>query len=528
MAAKIAWAKDQTGTYRYVREVPNGKACNCTCMDCGEPLIACHPNPLVKTAYFAHYSASACSGESILHKVAKKILEELAEKQSTISLPPYHAEVVGTDSLGLDVCSSYDEPIPKWNMQLAVSEQRIGAIILDSLVTNSAGDKLGIEIYVRNKKTDEDKIKFEDLPIEAMEIDLSDISWSVDREDLEKLLLRAANRRWLNSIGLKRVRSLVESKLPKLIEQRNKAITSEFSNLRDQIVARSFQVDIPITTLISKELTLDDKTRFRLEKHISIKNLQQVRNDLFASGDDFEADLLIDGKQNTNHPIHVIFILDGKLPKLESANVVFRLRYDEETESFGFKEFLRGALKWRERLEQLAQEAAIKRNKELESDAIQRNIAIAEEAAEQYEFLENIRVNPHLRLTLLTQRYSAALMPKDIPTEGWGLPKQLWAPLFMEFVLTKFIGNSVDAIELVDEAVLDEPLSLNRSDKSKDQRVTAIGHLLKVLKYLQIISCSEQGLSWQIGKNDRPKYLIPQNIMSRSNVIILLRHYTGL
>lgn len=355
MAAKIAWAIDQTGFARYVREVPNGKACGCICMDCGEKLIAYHPNPLEKTAYFGHYSTGECSGESVLHKVAKKILEELAQKQSSISLPPYHATAIGKDILGLQVYSSYQVPIPKFDMQYAFSEKRMKSVILDSLVANPEGENIGIEIYVRNKKSRADKIKFDELPIEVMEIDLSNIPWSVDREDLEKQLLNVANRRWLNHLSHKNAKIIAESKLPDIINLHNLEITSHFNDLRTQTIAKSYQAAIPIKVLKSKPITVGDNPSFRVEKHISIRNLRQVQSDLFNSCDSFEADLLADGKQKNNFLIQLYFVRDGKMPKNKSAHVVFRLIYDEVEKSFSFKVLLRGDSDWVKALNKIAE-----------------------------------------------------------------------------------------------------------------------------------------------------------------------------
>lgn len=514
MAAKIAWAFDQTGAYRYVREVPNGKACNCTCMDCGESLIAYHPNPLTKTSYFAHYSASKCSGESVLHKVAKMMLEDLAATQSTISLPPYFAEIEGTDCLGFSVYSSFDLPVPKWKMQHASSEQPMGALILDSLVSNHASDKLGIEIYVRNKKTSEDKIKFEQLPVEVMELDLSGIEWSISREDLKKQLLTTASRRWLNSVGKKRVNTLVESKLPQLIALRNEEILSEFSCLKEQTISKSFQVDIPITTLTSKEHRLDDNTSFHLEKHVSIRNLRPMNNDLFSTCNDFSADLLVDGKQKNNHSVQVHFALDGKAPKSKSANVLFRLTFDEFANSFNFQPFLRSDAKWREALETLAQIEAVKRSN-----------AIAKEFAEKHQFLNLIKAEPDNRLSQLKERYGALLLAEDTPTEGWGLPDKLWAPLFIEFVLAKFKGKSVEVGQLINENILDNTLNLHQRYKSKAQRASAIRNLLDYLKALQIIGSVEPAPFWLTGKKGTTQFFIPPNISDRANITKLLKHY---
>lgn len=514
MTATIAWAIDKTGALRQVKEVPNGKSCNCVCIDCGEQLIAYQPHLTEKAAYFGHFSESSCAGESVLHKAAKKLLEDLAARSSSILLPPYRAEVSGIDCLGSEVTSTYHVPNPMLTLQEADSEQQIGSLILDLLGTSSVGNNIGLEIYVRNKKTDHDKAKFEKLPIEAMEIDLSDVPWNVDRESLEKLLLNSAPRTWLNSLRYRQAKALAEEKLPQLIASRNQKIMFQFNSLKNGTIAQSFDIAISISSLKSKSFTLNDNSVFRLEKLVTIRNLRKVNFDQFATDEQYEADVLVDGRQKNQHSIPVFFTLNKQRPKSKSAKIEFRFMYDGFTDSFSFKPTLSGHSKWIQALDSKAL-----------FEANQLNADITAVYAEQFEFLEKLRESPHHREMLLIQRYGSALTSEDLPNDGWGLPDKLWAPLFIEFVLVKFKGRTAELSQLVLEDVLDRVLSLERTYKSKTRRASSIKNLLEYLKALEIISSVRTPSFGDIGKRDNSPFSIPLNITDRANIQKLLRHY---
>jgi len=62
-----------TGKIVTVNRVANGKACKCVCPVCGQPLQA--KQGAEKTHHFSHLTNFECKPETILHRVAKKILE---------------------------------------------------------------------------------------------------------------------------------------------------------------------------------------------------------------------------------------------------------------------------------------------------------------------------------------------------------------------------------------------------------------------------------------------------------------------
>jgi len=80
---KLAWGMLLSGEMRHVSEVKNGKGCACVCSECEQPLIANQGK--IKTHYFSHQADTNCSGESALHRAAKQILEEAAQRKMRLA-----------------------------------------------------------------------------------------------------------------------------------------------------------------------------------------------------------------------------------------------------------------------------------------------------------------------------------------------------------------------------------------------------------------------------------------------------------
>lgn len=72
---RIPFALNKFGQVVSVLEVERGMKCNCTCPECGKPLVACKGK--FKRAYFAHAAGSDCAKgyESSLHKAVKYLLD---------------------------------------------------------------------------------------------------------------------------------------------------------------------------------------------------------------------------------------------------------------------------------------------------------------------------------------------------------------------------------------------------------------------------------------------------------------------
>lgn len=243
----IAWAINSEDKYCHVKYVPNGKGCDCRCIECNEPLIAYNSETSTKTKYFGHERDSICQGESVLHKVAISILVDLASENQSILLPGYYASSSGLDCMGYEVSSTYHQLEPRIKICKAESEVRFGNIIMDSVIANASGRQVGIEIYVTNAKSSEDKKKFAQLDFEVIEIDLSNVPWNVEPEELRSQLIRKAKRSWVNEAFVKaRCHEITKRELPAKIEQRNSRIFSTFKFQIDNLKRNSLRhLDFP-------------------------------------------------------------------------------------------------------------------------------------------------------------------------------------------------------------------------------------------------------------------------------------------
>lgn len=99
----LIFAKNAEGRIVSVDEVANGLACQCTCPECGNPLVARNGGH-VQVHHFAHADGSDCphANESALHLLYKQRIQDAME----ITLPAYKsipARTVRFDEVQLEV-----------------------------------------------------------------------------------------------------------------------------------------------------------------------------------------------------------------------------------------------------------------------------------------------------------------------------------------------------------------------------------------------------------------------------------------
>lgn len=97
---KLAWAKSAEGRLVHVTDVPRGKACNCACPACDQPLIA-KPGHGYRRPHFSHGVVSECSEAPSLAKIvinllARQVLQDVAQLP-TLHLPPQTFQIPDVD-----------------------------------------------------------------------------------------------------------------------------------------------------------------------------------------------------------------------------------------------------------------------------------------------------------------------------------------------------------------------------------------------------------------------------------------------
>lgn len=181
------FAKGRDGKPVHVKDVARGLACNCTCRECNQPVVA-HQGP--KNAWhFQHYGPTNCSPspESDLHRFAKDLLAE----HLYLWLPEGCAEATGKSEILFKR--------GRCKFTRAEIELVDGNVTPDLILTKADGKQLRVEIYVRHRCDAAKIAKLKDRNLDTIEIDLSHVQWDDDSADWVESILETAPRKWLHN-----------------------------------------------------------------------------------------------------------------------------------------------------------------------------------------------------------------------------------------------------------------------------------------------------------------------------------------
>lgn len=501
MTAKIAWAIDSDGKYLHIKHVPNGKACNCRCIECNELLIAYNSKSSSKTKHFGHEQSTICRGESVIHKVAKSILIEFAAEGQSIVLPGYYATSTGVDCLGGEVASTFYENEPRIKIISAKSEVRFGNIIIDSVIRDGSGQQFGVEIFVTNAKNHLDKLKFAQLDFEVFEINLSDVSWDVDLVELRTQLIRKAKRLWVNEAFVRdRCLSISKSQLPTKIEQKNLQINSFFKFEINNYIRNSASILLPLKPLETEKFTLLNGLSYSIKKSVGVHRIRHVTFSEAGGHASAEADILVDGNYAKKQTVPVVFVIGKYTKRPMKPTLVYQLLLDEEIETLEVKTTLCGISRWKDALEEIAsREMAIA------------NVKLEESAAERNHFLHTLLSNSDEIHRKLVERYSVDLRPTDVVDDGWNMPAKLWAPFFCEFLLSTYCGKVCSVLAMSSDDRIVRHLKLSGKSVDTAKRTLRIRTLLLYLYKIDVVTAI-----------DEDTFSIPQDFPDSQKVIQLL------
>ena len=178
-------------------EVARGKACNCVCPGCQQPLLAKQPSTSGRVPHFAHAQGADCATglETSVHLAAKQIIEQ----ERALYVPALHPLLDIQDALG----KSYRKevliaPAGRRALDKVWLEKAVSTVRPDVLATPvGASDRMAIEIAVTHFVDETKRKQFKQLRLPALEFDLSacrDLSWEALRE---ALLMGSAPVRWV-------------------------------------------------------------------------------------------------------------------------------------------------------------------------------------------------------------------------------------------------------------------------------------------------------------------------------------------
>lgn len=255
-SVKLAWGINLNGDIKHISEVPNGNKCQCVCIECGGAL--CANQGEIKTWYFSHQTETNCTGESIIHFLAKKIIENASKKSERIHFPSLKGEEGS-------YCDLEEWHVEHWQYKnlflsnyTAKLEVKIDNLIVDVLCTdNITGQAFAIEIYRTNKKDDAAASKFEQNKLMSIEIDLSEVSLDISRHQLEEHVLKRAPRKWIFNTEHAQLKTKAIEKLKKEINSINAKNYNNFLNHSKSIDTCHWAKRIQIPDLKHEEKSSD-------------------------------------------------------------------------------------------------------------------------------------------------------------------------------------------------------------------------------------------------------------------------------
>lgn len=186
-ASPMTFAR-RAGEIVHVRDVANGNACNCHCLDCGAPLTAKHGTPGGNIAHFAHQvdQATCTAGfESALHYAAKHLVA--AERR--LFLPRLDVQVTLADRSGRHHTSDTRALVAPqlFEAEEAATEVAFGDVRADTVLYR-AGHPLLIEIAVTHFVDEQKRAALSTLGLSVIEVELAELPRDVDLAGLRAAL----------------------------------------------------------------------------------------------------------------------------------------------------------------------------------------------------------------------------------------------------------------------------------------------------------------------------------------------------
>ncbi len=194
------------GKLMHVSQVPRGLSCGCVCPVCSEHLVAKQGQH--REHHFAHAIGGLCryARETALHLAAKEILE----RRKKIVLPAVKVEFSEHTEYYRETPVIAPEKL--YQFDSIELECREGDIRPD-VVVRLKSRKLYIEIRVTHEVDEHKKRRIQERRISTIEIDLSDKSYDLPLEELEKLVVEAgSHKKWIYNDVVARLRKRILSK----------------------------------------------------------------------------------------------------------------------------------------------------------------------------------------------------------------------------------------------------------------------------------------------------------------------------
>jgi hypothetical protein len=254
----------KNGKLVHVSEVDSGLACDCLCPSCSQNLQA--NKGKMKCHHFSHDPSSKlreCKSafETSIHLMAKEILSE----DAYIIVPDLTISLSKNDVNG----GTYEEEISvekesRINFDRVEIEKQLGDIRPDIIAYNNEITLL-IEIAVTSFAGIEKKRKIRNRGINAIEIDLSSVDYTITKTELRELINSSSTKkRWLSNPKVIKAKN----KLTTILDGKINLINKKIHNNRNKSAKQFNQIGFPIhnkSNIKALNNTQDSTRWFRCE-----------------------------------------------------------------------------------------------------------------------------------------------------------------------------------------------------------------------------------------------------------------------
>tara|TARA_R110001583_G_scaffold65264_1_gene188662 strand:+ start:17718 stop:19226 length:1509 start_codon:yes stop_codon:yes gene_type:complete len=459
---KLGWGRNSSNRLIHISNADNGKSCNCICPDCFTPLVARQGKKVAW--HFAHSVPVECTGESVLHKVAKQIIIDAVGLDNSFLIPESAKTLCQYDMIGHPQYESWD--IPEYLSTITAAKEEV------TLPTNQIADllieiknssrALAIEIYVTHKKSEDDIDKYTFLEQDCLEIDLADVDWLASEDTIKQAVLFTSKRYWLfHGIQVER-----KKKLQNLITITNKQYIEQLDSLILPILESK---DLSRLDITWKEISSSVSGENSFGKNFVGKATKKPRltrinldDNINKIGDGWLTNGLVEEKVKVN----VCFIIQGRprpRPQRSFDNPLLVIEYyplDSE-----FEPTWMYISKWQKKLKKMAQED------------LQTQLQEDEKRYTRFmEYATNFsRLRDQDRLNLLSNELE--INPPGNPgqyLEHWNTTWHVWKTLVWKYKILKKRGSTINVGNISEDKWLAEMLLWPTDEQSRKTRATNI------------------------------------------------------
>lgn len=230
---RMAWGLSAERLPIHIRDAENGRECNATCIECGGPLVANQGG--VKKWYFSHYAGTTCSGESIIHFLAKHFI-------ATISRP-FSLPSINVNASLMDMTGHLHERVGRMygtQVSLIGVEQEVSAaqdLRPDCrAVIDGIDETIWIEIFYSNQKNEVDQEKIRRYDLNCLEVDVSGLMVNSTFDEIIEAVFDKAPRRWLHHSAVVIQQDVLGRELETHVEVVNQGVLESLSLRRYRVV----------------------------------------------------------------------------------------------------------------------------------------------------------------------------------------------------------------------------------------------------------------------------------------------------